>query len=117
MILFNVFLKKNVSGSSTFTADMLGSLGICFASNINDTDFSSLSSSDIVNQIAYFKGGNFQPNQATSDIFTQKLNSYINTNVTTQSAREDAIFNTLQDASLFLSNLSQLVSNVIYFVS
>ena len=90
---------------------MLDSLGVCFANNINDTELSSLSSNDLVSKIQYFIGSQFQPNQATSDIFTQKLDTYMK-NITTQSVKEDLIFNTLQDSALFLSNFSSVVSNV-----
>jgi hypothetical protein len=95
---------------------MLDSLGPCLASNINDTDLSSLSSSDVISKIQYFIGSQFQPSQVTSDIFTQKLDTYIQ-NLTTQSSKETLIFDTLQDTAIFLSSFNTLVSNVrIYFI-
>ena len=98
-------------GTGILAADQLDSLGPCFASNIPDNDLSLLSSDDIISKITFFVGDTFQPNQATADIFTSKIDAAVKS-LNSTAYVEDLVFNTLQDAAIFATNISKIVSAV-----
>ena len=98
-------INGSMSGST------LDSLGPCFASHLSDKHLHALNASELISKISYFQGANFQPNKATAEIFSSKIDSYLNS-TTSHSEKENLIFNTLQDTALFVSDLKKFVSNV-----
>ena len=101
------YLKIGTSGQ--ISGSTLDSLGPCFAPCIPDIQLNSLSSNDLITKISYFQGSTFQPNAATTAIFSSKIDSQLSL-LTSQTDKENFIFNTLQDTALFATGLSSIIS-------